>query len=451
MTKPTTTEHISLAVEELLRLNLPVTQQAVQKLTSLSLSSIKRHQAQLSIMTPVLGNIYGVTTICAQEVVSFSEVALRRLCGAGKDEFDLPSMLGMLIGVTVRGEGYLETVTRYDRVGSFGSDFASLYVKVMSGESNRANHISSRTSALRNVAYERGFGHWFIKLPGYEVGIASKEYRVTPYAESIWCKALSMLAAVDFECRDIKSDYKIELSELVNIKPRDVIALLSVAEGVAGGYLLFTNQYKPSVSDVEGRTRVYGAFASLSGDTRLKMGLISYDVSACFQSILLAGCHSSVVTVETEKLLANPRSYREAMIAGSNVSYEDMKRGINAIAFSNTYHYTSLEPYFLEQKAIKQSFISMAMMAEDDRYDYACELVEKKRSLDEDGAKNSILFHLLAMGEKRIRDAMSSCFDKYPLQVHDAVYSYEDLPVEILEKAVKEQAGFAVKITKEVK
>jgi hypothetical protein len=62
-----------------------------------------------------------------------------------------------------------------------------------------------------------------------------------------------------------------------------------------------------------------------------------------------------------------------------------------------------------------------------------------------------MLFHLMAMDEKRMRDAMSSCFGKCPLQVHDAVYSYEDLPVEVLEKAVKEQTGFAVKITKEVK
>jgi len=247
------------------------------------------------------------------------------------------------------------------------------------------------------------------------------------------------------------------MSVLKNVKPSDVKKLLDNAVGFADGHILLNDNCKSSESDELGLTRMYGLGTSISSATRMQMGLTEYDVTACFQSIMLAKCLPSTKTVEHERFVSNPKAYREDIARIEGISYKKAKEAITKITFGGSNWIEALDSYAAEEAVIRRSVLSMAQLADDGRYDDAVDIAQRKESADiasglpaaaHDEMQSKILFHLLAMDEKLIRDAMSGCFDAYPMQVHDAVYSYQDLPVSVLEGAVLSAAGIKLNINK---
>jgi len=441
-----TKSRISQAVEALTRLNIPATRQAIQCLSGASRSSVKRYAGNLK-PEPCSPQHIIDTSICQGERGSYlsspdvSGVSCSALMGlAGDSLFDA---LGLLVGCVIRSEGGLVDTVHADRVSVFGRHFAEMVCRVSSSDGNKKS-VRRDVSYLDYLSREPDFYKYFQKHDGYEVGVRSLNYSVKPYGLSIWNTALKMLSELSHDEVEADYDFTFPMDRLPLIRASDVKTLLSSCAGASGGHLLIDGRAKYSDLDVDSCSRVYGTATEISNDTRLQAGLIGYDVSACYPVIAMARCLSSTKMDEHRKFTANPRRYREAISSAEGVSYKKAKIAVTKVMFGGAADYVSIIPIAEEIKLISRSVLSMAMLADDGRYDRAVDMSKKE-------GDTTVLFHLLAMDEKRIRDAMSTCFDKRPLEVHDAVYSYEDLPVEMLEKAVKEQTGFAVKITKEVK
>jgi len=69
-----------------------------------------------------------------------------------------------------------------------------------------------------------------------------------------------------------------------------------------------------------------------------------------------------------------------------------------------------------------------------------------------DGKKEtSVFFFIWTQYEREIRHAMMSCFDTPEAchEVHDAVYSMEDIDTSHIEAEVLESTGFSIKISKD--
>ncbi len=95
--------------------------------------------------------------------------------------------------------------------------------------------------------------------------------------------------------------------------------------------------------------------------------------------------------------------------------------------------------------------VVIAHVKENDRFVYDQALALAKEAGKDDFAvggkrKYGLLFHLYTYYERDIRGAVKSCYTQPVYDVHDAVYSREEVDADILEKAVLEQTGFKVQI-----
>ena len=65
--------------------------------------------------------------------------------------------------------------------------------------------------------------------------------------------------------------------------------------------------------------------------------------------------------------------------------------------------------------------------------------------------ESSMFFFIWTQWERQIRHSMMNCFTVPEAchQVHDAVYSKEDVKLEVIEAKVLDETGFEVKISKD--
>ncbi|MDF1690055.1 MAG: hypothetical protein P1U35_10635 [Cycloclasticus sp.] len=456
-------QQIVESVETLAGLCMTVNATSISAMSGISLTTVKRKLENDPIFTPLLHKIsskvdsfsdaYNTTImrpisspLCKVTVNLKSEILGR----FGDGTFF--SCLCILIGSVVRSLGEINSSNRWNNVFSFGHDFTSVLIRVESSNQKRKG-IGRRFLPLRRLREEGHFGLWFTRTGNYKSEEKCFSYTTTLHSKTIWVEAIQLFSQLSHpDCNEIP-DYKVAVADLVHIKTHDVKLLLSRCVGIRGGYILMQDDCRPSASDTEDRSRVYGTIVSLGSKTRLRAGLISYDVTACFQSIAITRCDQSIESAEYRKFIANPKQYRKDLASSTGKPYPTIKRAMNAIAFGGKNTISELDVYAREAKQIGASVIAQAKLHRPEDYEYAQQLMQQKKPEGSTYEKeqNTVLFHLLAMDERRARDAMSNCFDDWPLQVHDAVYSRQDLDVSVLEKAIAQETNFNMKVTKEIK
>jgi len=456
-------QQIVESVEMLAGLCMPITHTTISKMTGISRRTVERKLEKDPVFSlKALQNIqkvrtfseaYNTTIMLPNERALYKEATNMRSESLGRfGDGTFFSCLCVLIGSIVRSHGEINSSNRCNNAFSFGHDFTNVMIRVENSNQKRRG-ISSRFVPLRRLREEGHFGLWFTRTGNYKCEEKCFSYTATLHSKAIWGEAIRLFGQLSHpDCNEVH-DYKVAVADLVHIKTHDVKLLLSRCIGIRDGYILMQDDCKPSASDTEDRSRVYGTIVSLGSKTRLCAGLIGYDVTACFQSIAITRCDQSIESAEYRKFIANPKQYRKDLASSAGKTYPTIKRAMNAIAFGGKNSIPELDVYAKEAKQIGASVIAQAKLHRPKDYEYAKRLMEQKQGEGSTYEKeqNTVLFHLLAMDERLARDAMSDCFDDYPLQVHDAVYSHQVLDVSVLEKAIAQQTNFNMKVTKEIK
>lgn len=245
---------------------------------------------------------------------------------------------------------------------------------------------------------------------------------------------------------------------------RDLYILLNhlVGKDEDGNYIINNTS---QIQDVQ-ESRVYSLMTTIKGKSREILGYINYDISACMQTIVASVVDMSKYP-QHQALIDDKRAFRSRIQTELNKTYDQVKEILSAADNGKKYQKyretsETLDSYIGEAETMVDEFIAYFKEHNITVYhtatSYAKTEWEKEWSVDSKTGKDtlnlipvgfkkfSIFFFIWTQIEREIRHAMMSCFDGFVHEVHDAVYSKQDISCETLEQAVLEQTGISVKI-----
>ena len=220
--------------------------------------------------------------------------------------------------------------------------------------------------------------------------------------------------------------------------------------------------------------RAYNVFCSIRSRERRKLGYYAYDMSAAMQSICL---HLIKAKEEDYPMLwkyAKDKAYKNRIrteIAQSlkvDVN-EVVKKTLTAFANGLVYgkdkhpHYKVFQEESVRLRRAVMKYVRMndpdvivkakeqSRKAKDlpDELDYWLD-TESKETSQIAKARSSVFFFVWTHYERKIRQAMMELFYEDGIEVHDAVYSKENVPVETVQDTIREFTGYEIGIEKEM-
>jgi len=299
-------------------------------------------------------------------------------------------------------------------------------------------------------------------ISGYQANSNSMKYQPTPYALEVFRRVFDLLGAVEFKDHEIPLgvlDFTVKRESLGDIKLRDVMLLLGNCISYRDGFII-----RPTLTDNQ-FSRVYSVFTSIGSQTRKSLGFTNYDIGSAMQTICLQLVEDSSLYPLHEELMNDKYAFRQKIAdetgkdmawVKKELSSADNKEGIQKAYESSP----TLMQYFKEAIPLRREIIDKAEPLILSR---AKEFAKVKWRKDwnkqhnqyeyhADGKKeSSIFFFIWTQWERHIRDSMMCCFAKPQEchQVHDAVYSKEDIEPSLIEARVLNETGFKVRISKD--
>ena len=250
------------------------------------------------------------------------------------------------------------------------------------------------------------------------------------------------------------------------IAPRDVYILLNHLVGCNdhGDYIIDNTS---SIMDRQ-KSRVYSLFTSLKSATRTELGFINYDISTCMQTIVSHFVNMDNYPVHQD-LIDDKHYFRDLLAIELEKDIDGIKQVLSSADNGKQHRRLCagnpvLNDYVNEAPQLVDEFLKIIEEQNPDMIQTATsyakfelEIVEwvNKQGFDKkqpkfattgEFNKYSLFFFVWTQIEREIREAMMSCFDGFVHQVHDAVYSKEDVEIAVLEKAVLDRTGIKVKI-----
>ena len=314
------------------------------------------------------------------------------------------------------------------------------------------------------------FAELIERYGSYTTGMKSYQYKLTNKLLVYITQAVQSLELFNIEVSttdNIKeSDLIISNDIFYKLHPRDIFLMFSYLSGVdsQGNYIIKNSQ---TIIDRQ-ESRVYSLFTSLKSETRKQIGFINYDISTCMQTIVSHFVDMKKYPLH-KQLITNKRLFRNRLSKELDKDINKVKEMISAAdngkKYSDITYLRSemFKEYVDETEPIVDEFIDYFEQHNEELIRIAkiyakreFEIIdwvkvdgyEKKQPkfVDSGFKKYSIFFFIWTQIEREIRYAMMSCFTEYVHQVHDAVYSKQNVDIEILVKVVEEQTGLKVKI-----
>ena len=296
----------------------------------------------------------------------------------------------------------------------------------------------------------------------YKVGAYSMKYTPTPFAEKIMSIMFELLKAIDFANNEIDLeplDFIVPMELLSKIQLRDVMLLLNECIGYANGFVI-----RPVITDYQ-FSRVYSVFTSISSDTRKQLGFINYDIGSALQTICLHLVEDATIFPLHQELVDDKVAFRTKVMDETDQDMQWVKKELSKIDNLDNMpkkynHYPTLKAYYEESQNLRKEIIDTAepglldkaqefaknrwdkfWIQQENKFEFLINSNEFKES--------SLFFFIWTQWERLIREAMMSCFSepKACHQVHDAVYSKEQIDIADMEAKVLADTGFKVKIS----
>lgn len=243
------------------------------------------------------------------------------------------------------------------------------------------------------------------------------------------------------------------------IKFTDAIILLRNSIGYIDGKFIIDLNKQDTITD-----RVYSVFTSISSETRKALGYINYDIGAALQTITLQLVKDSELYPLHQRLINDKNSFRTEVTNQTGKSLPWVKKELSKL--DNMENYSTkieiLAEYFAESKCLRASLIEQMEVENDSKLIIAkskasdilikqWDDLKKEYQFSANGEKkeSSVFFFIWTQYERKIREAMKIPFTNQLdiIDVHDAIYSKEEVSLDLIEKAVFEQTGFRVKVS----
>lgn len=210
-------------------------------------------------------------------------------------------------------------------------------------------------------------------------------------------------------------------------------------------------------------SRVYSVFTSIGSATRELLGFRNYDIGSALQTITLQRVTQPSIYPLHQELMNDKRAFRSKIMSetGQDMAWvkEELSKVDNLDKMPQSYkQHPTLQKYYEEAQILRKEVIDGAdTLVASRAYEFAkpkwkAIYKEGKKEPDFiiDGKKeSSIFFFIWTQYEREIREAMMNCFSVPEAchQVHDAVYSREEVDPRLIEESVLEETGFVVKIS----
>jgi len=294
----------------------------------------------------------------------------------------------------------------------------------------------------------------------YQAGVRSMEYTPTATVEAIMRKVFAFLDTTIFKRNDIvlqPLDFVVTKEQLHQIRLHDVMLLLSCCTGYNDGFII-----RPEITDDQ-YSRVYSVFTSISSDTRTLLGFKNYDIGSALQTICLQLVDNPSRYPLHQELMNDKNKFRHKIMleTGNDLAWakKEFSKANNLDNMPKRYkQYPTLQAYYKEAVLLREEVIQGVDATILERAELFAKPKWRKKWVKGkkepeyivDRVKESSLFFFIwTQHEREIREAMMSCFNTPEAchQVHDAVYSREEVDMQVLENAVLEVTGFEVKIS----
>lgn len=310
-------------------------------------------------------------------------------------------------------------------------------LRVCYSGSIHSKNKSLRTLQTSDATYN--FTKLFERKGSYTPGKSSFKYWTTDITDTIVLpSALSYFSKLEFNViQPNPADLLIDKDLLNSLKDgRGIVALLTGIKGVnsEGKYVINYTETDRQES------RKYNTFTSISPETRKHLGYINYDLSAALQRIVFN--ELPVVAFPAHKqLLDDKAKFRKDLSEELEKDISEVKTLLTAADNGQQKsHLMSksklFSKYVDESEKMVKDYIDIFKAKYPDKYTIALKYANQDNIY-------SIFFFCWTQIEREIRDVMTGCFaDQNDVrEVHDAVYSKEEIDCSVLEKAIKSQLG----------
>lgn len=297
----------------------------------------------------------------------------------------------------------------------------------------------------------------------YQAGVQSMQYAPTELADKVFDTTLTLLLSIDFEENDIEFcplDFIVPITLIREIRLRDTMLLLGDCIGYNNGFVI-----RPIITDNQ-FSRVYSVFTSISSETRKKLGFINYDIGSALQTISLQLVKDPSKYPLHQQLVNDRNAFRRKIAEEVNEDIAWVKQELtsadNRDKMPKQYEsIPTLKAYFEEALILRKEVIDSAEPQLLERAMAFAKPIWKKvwdankkvfQFIDtQERKESSVFFFIWTQWERQIREVMMSCFSnpRDCHQVHDAIYSREDIDPSVIEATVLEQTGFKVSISKD--
>lgn len=347
----------------------------------------------------------------------------------------------------------------------YGEVIFELYLKIANG----SGRINSSNQYIRYLNEQdiKQLKRDLFKLSderSYQVGVFSMKYEPTILMESIIKKVLDLVQDIEFKVNDDLDIHELNfiLPKLLlkQIKLRDIMLLLSNCIGYKkSGFII-----RPSLTDFQ-FSRVYSVLTSISSDTRKLLGFINYDIGSALQTICMQLVDDNSLYPLHVELMNDKNSFRQKVAneASEDLAWvkKELSSADNKDSMPKKYaNFPTLKSYFEEALVLRKEVIDHAEPITLARATEFAKVKWEKIGLDSkgkpifeaDGKKeSSVFFFIWTQSERLIREAMINCFDNPSSchQVHDAVYSRQDIDPKVIEDKVLKVTSFKIQISKD--
>ncbi len=386
---------------------------------------------------------------------------VRHLLDLGLDKnmiFDLRTFsdaIGLLFGYAALKHlpQYKKNLKSSRSIARHGKYLLDMYIAT----SSKGGYVNHRVASVRFFT-EKTVVNWHTDLfEKKKVPMGNHHYIVYKPMEMLdavaqevfdFIKQLKFHEPENREIRETNDIFSFDFEQLMDINIRDRMTIVSHSIGVKDGRVWVHTKRNDNNFN-----RVYSLITTIKSESRL--GLNEYDMGTAQQTIMMNVVDDWNSYPLHDRLINNKKEFRGEVMKKLGCDYDKAKEHITAISNGRGLDYykvserIALKPLYEEAQKLSKAF--MAKIEQDHPFVYTQALALAKEAGDDDfsiGGKRfyGTMFHAWTHFERQVRNTMKSCFIQPVYDVHDAVYSREQIDPRVLEQTVQEQTRFRVKI-----
>lgn len=410
-----------------------------------------------------------------------------------KSKYYYSNILGAVAGYILRQEtNLIQHVNQPIKVIKIGLAFMRLSSQILARkDTSSGTPIHSKSNDAKYLLNEGNKVSFvdilFIRSNNYSSGSYSKNWKLSKKSEEIIDKVIDkvMQGIISnvlvlpphiggYICNNKSGTYPdcvtIPLATLANFSLPSILHVLNHSEPSNTPNSIEVTLNNLSSTD-ESIGRNYNIFTRLKSEERNKLGYINYDISGGIQiiafSILYKNSDDENLFEKYPMLFQygyNPKykqNLRDTISSTLSIPVNEVKALLTAYANGSTKNkdkHLDLQQFAEESDLLRREVISITKQCNPHVLDLAIEQSKKEFPDDMDWMsteekdsnvsrdKASVFFFIWTYYEKQIRDAMLSVVND-GIPVHDAIYSKQQISLDVFEKSILDQTGFEVKIS----